>query len=142
MLLRNIQPSWNDNAAIVMEKALMKFGMNKNDEASRLLAPVLTEGDQQWERYIYLSRGLLDMERYETSDDYFEKAMVIHASPYPYFNRGCAYAKIGQNDRAFVALNKAVELGINVRNEYENNIDLEKLKDDPRWKILMGKMGG
>ena len=123
-----------------MEVALVKFGMNKDNEAIKLLEPILIEGDQLRQQYIYLSTALLEMDKFDISDDYFEKAMAIHASAFPYFNRGRAYAKIGQKDQAFAALNRAVELGIKVRKEYEDNIDLIKLKSDPRWKILTEKM--
>jgi Tol biopolymer transport system component len=131
---------WAENKAVIMEKALVKFGLHNDEEALRILSPILKEGDQLRERYIYLSRALLDMARFEISDEYFEKAMAIHASPGPYFNRGCAYAKMGEIDKAFVALNKAVDFGIGVRKEYEDNADLAILKKDPRWKGLMEKM--
>jgi tetratricopeptide (TPR) repeat protein len=123
-----------------MEQALVKFGMNKDDEAIKLLAPILVDADQLRERYIYLSFSLLEMQKFETSDAYFEKAMMIHASSFPYYRRGRAYAKIDQKDRAFTALNKAVDLGNNARREYENNPDLTGLKNDSRWQTLMEKM--
>ncbi|HEX6893131.1 MAG TPA: hypothetical protein VF141_20620, partial [Chryseolinea sp.] len=132
---------WAENNAVIMEKALVKFGMNNDEDASQILVPILVEGDQLRERYIYLSRALLDMARFDISDEYFEKAMAIHASPAPYFNRGCAFAKMGEIDKAFVALNKAVELGMGVKKEYEDNADLTNLKKDPRWKELMEKIG-
>ncbi|HMG90034.1 MAG TPA: hypothetical protein VK589_08235, partial [Chryseolinea sp.] len=111
---------WAESSAVMMEKALVKFGLNNDDEALRLLAPILAEGDQLRERYIYLSRALLDMERFDISDEYFEKAMTLHASPAPYYTRGCVYAKLGEKDKAFIALNKAVDLGMSVRKEYED----------------------
>jgi Tol biopolymer transport system component len=131
---------WAENTAVIMEKALVKFGLNKDDEALRILVPILVEGDQLRERYIYLSNALLGMGRFEVSDDYFEKAMTLHASPSPYYSRGCVYAKMGQKDKAFVALNRAVDLGMRVRKEYEDNPDLTKLRDDVRWKMLMEKL--
>ena len=132
--------AWKENTSIVMEKALVKFGLNEGDEARKLLEPILVEGDQLRERYIYLSSALVDMEKFEVSDSYFEKAMLIHASPFPYFRRGCAYARIGQKERAFVALEKAVDLGMGPRKEFEDNLDLASLKSDGRWKRLMDRI--
>jgi tetratricopeptide (TPR) repeat protein len=139
-LLMASSQSWSENTSIIMEKALVKFGMNKNEEAIKLLAPILVDADQLRERYIYLSFALLEMQKFETSDDYFEKAMAIHASPFPYYRRGCAYAKIDQKDRAFASLSKAVDLGINARREYQNNPDLAGLKNDSRWQTLIEKI--
>ena len=139
-VLTGSSPSWNENASIVMEKALVKFGINKDNEAVKLLEPILVDGDQLREKYIYLSSALLDMEKFDASEDFFEKAMAIHASPFPYFRRGCAYARIGQKDRAFPLLEKAFETGMRLSKEYEDNPDLASLAPDPRWKKLMDKM--
>ncbi len=141
-LLVGSSPSWSENTSIILEKALVNFGMNKDDDAIKLLAPILVEDDQLRERYIYLSFALLEMEKFETSDDYFEKAMAIHASPFPYYRRGCAFAGVGLKDRAFPALEKAVELGMGPKKEYEDNPDLASLKSDTRWKKLMEKVSG
>ena len=135
-------PSWSANTSIILEKALVNFGMNKDDGAIKLLAPILVEGDPLRERYIYLSFALLEMEKFETSEDYFEKAMAIHASPFPYYRRGCALARAGLDDRAFPALEKAAELGMGPRKQYEDNPDLASLKSDTRWKKLMDKVSG
>jgi hypothetical protein len=142
VLLTGSSPSWRANTSIIMEKALVKFGMNEDNDAINLLAPILVKSDQLRERYIYLSLALLDMEKFVVSDDYFEKAMAIHASPSPYFRRGCAYARIGQIDRAFPVLERAFELGMRLGKEYEDNPDLTPLKSDARWKKLLHKMGG
>jgi hypothetical protein len=139
-ILKQNPVRWPENTAVIMEKALVKFGLDNDAEALRILSPILVEGDQLRDRYIYLSRALLDMERFEISDDYFEKAMKLHASPSPYFSRGCAYAKLGQKDKAFLALNKAVDLGMGVRKEYEDNPDLVSLMNDARWKMLMERL--
>jgi len=133
---------WRENSSIVMEKALVEFGMNKDDEARKLLATISMEGEQLRQQYIYLSTALLDMERFDVSDDYFEVAMAIHASPFPYFRRGCAFARIGEKDRAFRALEKAAELGMGPRRQYEDMPELKVLENDARWKQLMEKVGG
>ncbi len=140
-LLSNKAGKWNENISMIMEMALVKFGVNKDDEAVRLLAPILVDGDQLRERYVYLSGALLDIEKLKTSDEYFEKAMAIFPSSFPYFNRACALARKGQTDKAFEALDKAVEYGgYNARSDYETNTDLQSLQSDARWKLLMEKL--
>lgn len=140
-LLTNSSSGWNKNSSIIMEAALIKYGLNKDDKAVALLAPILTDNNQLREKYIYLSNSLLDMMKFKTSDEYFEKAMTIFPSSIPYYNRACTLVRKGEKDRAFIALNKAVEHGgYNVRKYYENDPDLASLKSDPRWGGLMKRL--
>lgn len=138
-LLDNDQ--WSENVNIVMEKSLVMFGLNNDEEADRLLSPILVEGDQLRERYIYLSMSLLEMRRIKKSDEYFEKAMTIFPSSFPYYNRAASLARVGEKDRAFEALNKAIDhKGYNVKQAYEDDSSFDSLKKDKRWKILMKRM--
>jgi hypothetical protein len=139
-ILKKIPTGWNENASIVMEKALLKFATSKDDEAYKLLTPVLTPGSQLRGRYLYLSNSLFDMAMFKTSDEYFEKAMSIHKHGLFWYNRGCGYTHIGHKDKAFGALNKAASLGYNEKKNYEADPDLIPLKSDARWNLLMKKL--
>ena len=58
-----------------------------------------------------------------------------------YYNRACVFARMGEKDRAFEALNKAVEYGgYNAKKDYETDTDLQSLKSDSRWKLLIEKL--
>ncbi|MGZ8549750.1 MAG: TPR end-of-group domain-containing protein, partial [Chitinophagaceae bacterium] len=127
-------------ASIVMEKALIKFAVNQDNEAHQLLAPALTEGSQLRGRYLYLSNSLFDMGRFKPSDEYFEKAMSLHSHGVFWYNRACGYSQLGHKDKAFEALDKAVNLGYNERKNYETDPDLVPLKSDARWNGLMDKL--
>jgi len=131
---------WKENVNIIMEMALVKFGLNKADESVKLLAPILVEGNQLQDRYLYLSGSLLDMKKFEMSDEYFEKGMAIAPNSFFYFKRARAYAQIGEKDRALATLNKSADLGFNKRKDYEDDADLESLKSDARWTILLTKL--
>lgn len=137
-LMNNSQ--WKDNADIIMEKALMKYAVNKDDDAVKLLASIITEGDQLRGRYLYLSGALFDMKKFDPSDEYFEKAMAIYAHGVFWYNRACGYTHIGEKDRAFAALNKALDLGYNEEKQYLNDPDLAPLQSDNRWDLLLKKL--
>jgi tetratricopeptide (TPR) repeat protein len=140
-ILTNSSSEWKKNTSIIMESALVKYGLNKGDEAVKLLTPILIPNDQLREKYIYLSNSLLDMAKFKTSDEYFAKAMSIFPSSLPYYNRACTLVRKGEKDRAFLALNKAVEHGgYNVRKDYETDPDLLSLKSDRRWDDLMKRL--
>jgi hypothetical protein len=75
------------------------------------------------------------------SDEYFEAAMAIFPSSFPYYNRATVLARMGEKNKAFEALNKAVEHGgYSVRKDYENDTNLKSLRADPRWQALLKKL--
>ena len=53
---------------------------------------------------------------------------------------GSTYALLGDKDLAFKWLNKAVRLGNQNKPHFENDTNLDSLRDDPRWQELMEKM--
>jgi len=131
---------WSKNPSFVLEMAVVKFGMNKNQEAEKLLAPILIEGVQQWTRYKQLAISTFEMGKFNISDDYFEKTMAIESDQNEYYNRACAYALIGNKDKAFALLNSAIEKGFNTKTEYEVDGDLTTLRHDVRWNELLKKL--
>lgn len=139
-LLANNTSGWNENTGITMEKALVKFGLEKDDEATRLLTPVLATEDQLREKYIYLSGALLDMANFKTSDEYFEKAMAISSNGYEYLRRAGNYVFINEKDKAFETLHKALAFDYITKNDFENDSGLAPLRSDARWKRLVGKL--
>ncbi|MBK9491701.1 MAG: PD40 domain-containing protein [Haliscomenobacter sp.] len=140
-VLNNVADQWKNNTNILMERALVQFGLNKEEEANKILSPLLVEGDQLRERYLYLAVALLDMAKIQPSEAYFEKAMSIHTSSYPYFNRACTLARMGEKDRAFAALNQAVTYGsLVLKTDYQNVADLKPLESDVKWKLLMARL--
>lgn len=139
-IFRNNMYSWGENSSVIMEKALIKLGMNKDDEAEILLSPMLVAGGQQRDRYKYLANALLEMGKFQASNEYFEKAMRINANMFEYLRRARAFALIGEKDYAFENLNKSLEQGFSSRKELENDADLRSLMLDVRWKALMEKL--
>ena len=53
---------------------------------------------------------------------------------------GSTYAVLGDQDLAFKWLNKAVRLGNQNQPHFENDVNLNTLRDDPRWQELLDKM--
>jgi len=140
-LMEGMPPGWANNVYVISERALVNFGLHRDEEANALLLPILGQGDQQRDRLLYLSASLLDMRRLDISDIYFDKAMQLGAGSFPYYQRACALARIGEKDRAFTALEKAVDLGgFNVRKEYENEDAFHSLHADERWAKLLEKL--
>lgn len=133
-LLDSIPSTWNDNTNIGMEMALVKIGMNRDDEADKLLSPILAEGEQQRDRYMHLSNELLEMRMFQKSDAYFIKTMAIHSNMYDYYRRAQAYALAGEKDKAMGHLQKAVDQGYSSKQGIENEKSFALLRSDARWE--------
>lgn len=136
-LFNSMSPAWSQNASVVIERALVKFGLNKKDEAKQLLSTVITGGEQMRQRYLYLSNALFDMEKFDQSDEYFEEAMTIYSHGVFWYNRACGYTHIKEKDRAFAALNKALSLNYNEKKQFLEDTDLIPLHTDARWQQLV-----
>ena len=56
------------------------------------------------------------------------------------YNTACIYATISKIDEALDHLEKAVDLGGRNKRYYENDQDLDPLRDHPRFKALMDRV--
>lgn len=61
--------------------------------------------------------------------------------PYVWYNLGCSYALTGRTDDAFAALERAVRLGYADRAWLLKDDNLAALHPDPRFALLVKKLG-
>jgi tetratricopeptide (TPR) repeat protein len=59
----------------------------------------------------------------------------------PLYNLACAYALKGEADKAFAALEGAIEAGWNSPGFLEQDADWLKLRDDPRFATVVKRLG-
>jgi len=57
-----------------------------------------------------------------------------------YYNLACSYALANKADGAFKFLDKALSLGYNSKQQYENDTDLALIRGDNRWKGMTSKL--
>lgn len=58
-------------------------------------------------------------------------------APIATYNIACVYSLKKEKNKAFKALNKAVELGFGSADQLENDTDMDNLRSDPRFKKLI-----
>jgi adenylate cyclase len=90
------------------------------------------------QRAYYLGAGgLLELGKREKAFDWAEKSLAIDpGDPAIRYNMGCFYAKAGEIDKAFECL----EDSITSRSWVENDLDLESLREDPRYQKLLDSL--
>lgn len=59
--------------------------------------------------------------------------------PIATYNIGCAYALLGDQEKALSALEKALEVGFNQTMQFEEDSDLDSLRTSPRFAVLVAK---
>ena len=83
-------------------------------------------GDDRLEDAIEAYQGALET-------DY--RAAVMH------YNVACAYSRLNRPDEAFAELDKALELGFTNRRMLEGDGDLDNLRSDPRFAVVLIRVG-
>ncbi|MCG6928790.1 MAG: hypothetical protein LJF30_26230, partial [Acidobacteria bacterium] len=63
-------------------------------------------------------------------------------APYLWYNLACARARTGSRGSALDALEKAVALGLANRELLASDEDLKSLRDEARFRALVGPPGG
>ena len=139
MLLAN-ETLFPDRTTLHMERAVLNLAKGNKSIAEELLTPLLAEGNEQWNRHIQLAASLFDIGLFQESDTYFEKAMQLSPWAYGFYKRGVDYTSLGENERAFHSLNRAVDLGFASRPHFEADSALKFLHADRRWKTLTKRL--
>ena len=127
-------------------------------ESGRTLPAILKTLDEiksSKEGFVRASKGFTKTGRHE-GGDWFGRAMDLHndglydeaiqafekaieagyredASSY---NIACGYARLGNRDKAFEWLRKAMDAGFDLQKYLTHDDDLDGLKPDPRWREL------
>lgn len=114
------------------------YNLNKSTEAENYLSNALAAG--ALESFGRLGMLLCSINKNKEGTRCYEKAVQLQPNAGNYYNLACGYALCGQQDQAFDALNKAIENGFKGKEQFENDTDLDSLKADARWKVLLEKL--
>lgn len=119
------------------------YYQGKHDESLATIAGVLKENPRmEGIRPLYAlflaGSGHPDEARAQLTDDALALARADHDMAYWV---GSTYALLGDKDLAFKWLGKAVRLGNENKPHFEHDINLESLRDDPRFQEVLDKMG-
>jgi tetratricopeptide (TPR) repeat protein len=90
----------------------------------------------------HIAFAYLLLKNYPKSIHYFEIARRINPKDqFTLYNLACAYALSGKKDQALDVLEAAMEAGFDDVKHINEDPDLESLRDDPRYRQLLERMG-
>ncbi len=83
-----------------------------------------------------------------TANGMYEKGLKVDLKlarlrpnePLVCYNLACSYSLLGSFKQALKSLGKAVDLGYNDLHHLENDSDLDSLRDEDNYKILIDKL--
>jgi WD40-like Beta Propeller Repeat len=139
-VLTNGTTRFSGNGSFDLEMALVKLALNKNEAAQELLAPILVPGPALNNRHRQLAESLYQMGGYKTAAEYFEKLIDKDRRRADFYQLATCYAMIGEQDKAFLYLNKSIETGYGSKQDVENEKKFEGLKADSRWRGIAAKL--
>jgi TolB-like protein/Flp pilus assembly protein TadD len=93
-------------------------------------------------RALYLgANGLVELGEVERGLSWIERALTIEPDePMLLYNAGCIFALAGNKTRCLDCLEKAEAAGLRQRGWYENDGNLDSVRDEPRFSALLEKL--
>jgi tetratricopeptide (TPR) repeat protein len=125
-----------------------RIGQQRWAEGAALLQRAIAGGIEHSVIYGQLGWAQLHLDRNAEAARSYERAFELGIPPgrstrgIAWYNLACAYARLGQADRAIAALEQAFSEGVNERRTYEQDSDLASLRSNPRFVALLGRMAG
>lgn len=132
-----LQPN---DAGILIDLVLVSHVLDKTEDAEAYLTQAMKTGGVDRFNYLNLATSLYNNKKYKVSALYYDEALKLQPTGLDYYNQACCYALANEKDKAFISLNKAIEFGLNSKQQYENDTDLQSLKSDSRWQELLVKL--
>lgn len=136
---RILQADPNNTSALVA-LAGMCYVKNKNEEAERYVTTAEQSGQLTANHYGNLGFMLLAAGKNKEAAYYYEKAVALRPNGFDFYKLGSAYAKEGEKDKAFAALNKSLEYQYGSKGQIENDKNLASLRSDSRYQQLIQKI--
>jgi tetratricopeptide (TPR) repeat protein len=126
----------------------MRIGQQRWGEGAELLERAIAGGVEHSFILGQLGWAQLHLGRNAEAARSYERAFELGIPPgrstrgIAWYNLACAYARLGQADRAIEALEQAFSEGVDDRRTYEQDSDLASLRSNPRFRALIDRMQG
>ena len=92
--------------------------------------------------YLACASALVHLDRYPEAVSMMDRAIKIDPSDrVVHYNMACAYAIMGETDQALDYLEKMTKTGVKNMDWVKNDGDLDSLRDHPRFKKFMERLG-
>ena len=136
------------HAGLLSGLGQMRIGQQRWAEGADLLQRAIAAGVEHSMILGQLGWAQLHLGRNAEAARSYERAFELGIPPgrstrgVAWYNLACAYARLGETERAIAALEQAFGEGVNERRTYEQDSDLASLRSHPRFRALVNRMEG
>lgn len=122
----------------------MRSNLETNPQSKiELYDEILKLNNNDAEVYAYKADAVLDLDEYEWALNLSNKAIDIDSEyGYAYWQRSCAYAKLGNVSEAVLDLELALSKSPNLKDEIEDESSFEDIKDIKAFREVLIKANG
>jgi dienelactone hydrolase len=129
-------------AANAARRALSFWFGGEYDEAAGAYAEYVRTHPNDATAWLRLGLSQAHTNQPAAAEESLERAIALGSGqPVDLYNVACAYALLGQKDRAFDALERAVAAGFRNRRLVERDEDLTSLRGDERFRKILERIG-
>ena len=127
------------NTEALIQMAALSYSANNAAAAENYVASIEKSGKMNANVCGDLGFLLLAADKNQEAAKFYEKAVALRPNGHDFYNLGCAYAKYGDKEKAFAAIEKSLELGYASKQQIENDTDFASLRNDEKFKVLVEK---
>jgi transcriptional regulator GlxA family with amidase domain len=135
-----LNPQLDDRGRTLQQAAIFR-GEGNHGSAIKMYKTLIAENASDAEAWLNLARSLHSEKRYDEAIRANLEAIKGEAQRgNALFNLACAYALTGQREKAIESAAKAIDAGYKIRWLYESDSDLDSIREDSRFKVLLTKL--
>jgi Flp pilus assembly protein TadD len=128
------------NIQALMAMAGLFYIQDKTDEADKYVLAAEKTGKVSYNNYGDLGFALIVAGKDKEAAKYYEKSVALQPNGHDFYNLACAYAKSGDKNSAFKALENCLKYGYGSKDLFEHDADLKSLRNDSRFKEILSKI--
>lgn len=114
--------------------------LNKHSEADAHFAKMVKSDLVDRNVCVNIAIGLFIQANHNKGLTYLDRIAEKERLGVDYYNLACGHAILGDKEKAFAELNKAIQLGYKTRQQYENDPDLNSLRNDNRYQEIVARL--
>ena len=128
------------NTGMLSSLAYVLAAQGKTIEADEYLQKLNEIGGLNRDVYARLAGRLYQVKNFKEAVIYYNKLLEYAPKGNDFFRLARAYAMLGEKDKAYENLIKAIQNGYNAKKNFEDDADLAGLKSDTRFQELLSKL--
>lgn len=129
-----------DHTQALVYLYLINHNLGKNEDAQKYFSRAEKTGAISRDQYYGMAMTMYNEKDHKEGVKFFEKILQMNPTGTDYYNLACGYAMINEKDKAFAALNKSIDMGMNSKRQFENDTDLSSLRGDKRYEELVARL--